>query len=235
MNNICTLEEKQSMLANSHLFKNIDSNDLKSLAKYTKFKTYKNREVVCHRGDPGSQMFLIVSGRVGLYTDSDEGKELGFGFLNQGDVFGEIALLDGGVRTATVKAIDITTLLVIEKRDFLPFLEKKPKVSIQLLSTMASRLRSTDEHFEDIFFRNLPGRLAKKFLGLAEDYGHETDTGIEIDMKLSQSEIGKFTGATRESINKQMRAWEADGLIGCHKGFITIKEKEKLEDISELS
>ena len=232
---ICTLEEKRDLLASSQLFRNISPSDLENLAKYSKLKTYKNREIVCRRGDFGTQMFLIASGRVTLHTDSDEGKELGFGFLNRGDVFGEIALLDGGVRTATVKAIESTSLLVIEKRDFLPFLEKNPKVAIQLLSTMARRLRTTDEHFEDIFFRNLPGRLAKKFIGLAEDYGNETDNGIEIDLKLSQGEIGKLTGATRESINKQMRAWEADGLIDCTKGFITIKEMDKLEDISELS
>jgi len=231
---IYTLEEKRDLLASSHLFRNIDKVDLEHLAKYTKLKSFKNREVVCRRGDLGTQMFLIASGRVTLHTDSDEGKELGFGFLNKGDVFGEIALLDGGVRTATVKAIEKTELLVIERRDFLPFLEKTPRAALQLLSTMAARLRSTDEHFEDIFFRNLPGRLAKKFLGLAENYGRETDKGIEIDLKLSQGEIGKLTGATRESVNKQMRAWEADGLIDCTKGFITIKDPDKLEELSDF-
>jgi len=231
---IYTLEEKRDLLASSHLFRNIDKSDLELLAKYTKLKVFKNREVICRRGDLGSQMYLIANGRVTLHTDSDEGKELGFGFLNKGDVFGEIALFDGGVRTATVKAIEKTELLIIERRDFLPFLEKTPKAALQLLSTMAARLRSTDEHFEDIFFRNLPGRLAKKFLGLAESYGRETDKGIEIDLKLSQGEIGKLTGATRESINKQMRAWEADGLIDCTKGFITIKNPDKLEELSDL-
>jgi len=231
---IYTLEEKRDLLASSHLLRNIDKSDLEQLAKYTKLKAFKNREVVCRRGDLGTQMFLIANGRVTLHTDSDEGKELGFGFLNKGDVFGEIALLDGGVRTATVKAIEKTELLVIERRDFLPFLEKTPRAALQLLSTMAARLRSTDEHFEDIFFRNLPGRLAKKFLGLAENYGRETEKGIEIDLKLSQGEIGKLTGATRESINKQMRAWEADGLIDCTKGFITIKDPDKLEELSDF-
>ena len=231
---ISSLEEKRDLLANSHLFKNIAKNDLEQLAKYSKLKTFKNRDIVCRRGEPGTQMYIIALGRVTLLTDSDEGKELGFGFLNKGEVFGEIALLDGGVRTATVKAIEKTELLVIERRDFLPFLEKSPKAALQLLSTLAGRLRSTDEHFEDIFFRNLPGRLAKKFLGLAESYGRETDEGIEIELKLSQGEIGKLTGATRESINKQMRAWEADGLIDCTKGVITIKDQEKLEDISDI-
>lgn len=226
-------EQKQKLLANSSLFQNIDYRDLETIAKYAKVKSAKTREVVCRRGDTGSQMFIIARGRVSLHTDSDEGKELGFGFMREGDIFGEIALLDGGERTATVKAIEATELLVIEKRDFLAFLEKTPKVAIQLLATMAQRLRRTDEHFEDIFFRNLPGRLAKKFLGLAETYGQETEDGIQIDLKLSQGEIGKFTGATRESVNKQMRAWEAEGLINCKKGWITILEPDRLEELTD--
>jgi len=228
-----TLEEKRDLLANSSLFNNVDAQDLEGLARYAKIKIFKNREVICRKGDMGSQMFVIANGRVTLHTDSDEGKELSFGFLSQGDIFGEIALLDSGERTATVKAIEATEILVIERRDFIPFLEKSPKVAVQLLGTMAQRLRRTDEHFEDIFFRNLPGRMAKKFLGLAESYGQETDNGIQIELKLSQGEIGKLTGATRESVNKQMRAWEAAGLIDCTKGYITIKDQDKLEDLTE--
>ena len=226
-------EQKQKLLANCKLFQNIEISDLETIAKYAKVKSAKTREIICQRGDTGSQMFIIARGRVTLHTDSDEGKELGFGFMREGDIFGEIALFDGGERTATVKAIEPTELLVIEKRDLMAFIEKTPKVAIQLLATMAQRLRRTDEHFEDIFFRNLPGRLAKKFLGLAEVYGQETEKGVQIDLKLSQGEIGKFTGATRESVNKQMRAWEAEGLINCNKGWITILELEKLEELTE--
>jgi len=230
-----TLEEKCSLLANSRLFANVHVKVLETLARYAKTKVFKNKEVICRRGDVGTQMYIIAKGKVTLHTDSDEGKELGFGFMNEGDVFGEIAMFDGGERTATVKAIELTEILVIEKRDFIPFIEREPKVAVQLLTTLAGRLRSADEHFEDIFFRNLPGRLAKKFLGLAEEYGHETDEGIEIELKLSQGEIGKLTGATRESINKQMRTWEIAGLIGCKKGIVTIKDSEALEDISEIA
>lgn len=230
-----TLEEKCNLLANGNLFKSIPLKTLESLAKYAKTKSFKSRGVICRRGDLGSQMYIIAKGRVTIITDSDEGKELALGFMNVGDVFGEIAMFDGGERTATVKAIEPTEILVIEKRDFIPFIEKEPKVAVQLLTTLASRLRSADEHFEDIFFRNLPSRLAKKFLGLAQDYGHETSTGVQIDLKLSQGEIGKLTGATRESINKQMRAWEVDGLIDCQKGIVTIKDPEALEEISDYA
>lgn len=229
------LDQKCELLVNSSLFQNVSPAALEGLARYAKIKSYKAREEICRRGDTGNQIFIIAKGKVSLHTDSDEGKELGFGFMGFGDIFGEIAILDGGERTATVKAMEPTELLVLEKRDLMPFLEKNPGVAIQLLATLALRLRKTDEHFEDIFFRNLPGRLAKKFIGLAETYGQEVDGGVYINLKLSQGEIGKLTGTTRESVNKQMRAWEAEGLIDCKKGFITIKEFDKLEDIAEMA
>ncbi len=230
---IRTSEEKQQIIRNCAMFHNVPDSALASLAQFSKSKDIKNREVICHRGESGSSMFFIVSGKVNLNTDSDEGKELTFSILAPGDFFGEIALLDGGPRTATVKALERTELLVIERRYFLPFLEKNPKVAIHLLSTLASRLRKTDELYQDTIFLNLPGRLAKRFLGLADEYGKETNKGLELGIKLSQGDLGKLTGATRESINKQIKAWEDEGIIICENGQIIIPEPEKLEAISE--
>ncbi|MDH5545149.1 MAG: Crp/Fnr family transcriptional regulator [Gammaproteobacteria bacterium] len=226
-------EDKQSLIARSYLFNQVPEWQLKGLAQYAKVKSYKKREVVFRRGDLGTQMYFIVRGSVSLTTDSDEGKELTFGLLGPGDIFGEIAMLDGGERTATVKTIESSELLVIEKRDFVPFLEKNPKVAISLLSTIASRVRKADELCEDNFFKNLPNRLAKRFLGLADNYGRETETGVEIGMKLSQGDIGKLAGASRESINKQLKAWEEDGLISVENGYITIREVERMEDLCD--
>lgn len=230
---IVAREGKEALIAQSYLFAQVPEWQLKGLAQYAKSKTYKKREVVFRRGDLGTQMYIIVRGAVSLTTDSEEGKELTFGLLGPGDIFGEIAMLDGGERTATVKAIEPTELLVIEKRDFVPFLEKNPKVAILLLSTLASRVRTADELCEDNFFRNLPSRLAKRFLGLADSYGNETDHGVTIGMKLSQGDIGKLAGASRESINKQLKAWEEDGLISVENGMITIREIERMEDLCD--
>ncbi|MDX1810954.1 MAG: Crp/Fnr family transcriptional regulator [Gammaproteobacteria bacterium] len=228
-----SLSDKCELLVGSSLFQNVPAAALEALARYAKIKSFKNREEICRRGELGSQLFIIARGKVSLHTDSDDGKELGFGFMGAGDIFGEIAVLAGGERTATVKAIEPTEIMVLEKRDLIPFLDKNPNVAIQLLATLAQRLRTTDEHFEDIFFRNLPGRLAKKFIDLARSYGEEVDDGVYIKLKLSQGEIGKLTGATRESVNKQMRAWENAGLIKCEKGFITITDFDALEDLSD--
>ena len=233
MEDLIDKDRKRQLISRSALFSNVPEQELDELATYAKSRKFASRKAVFQQNDTGTQMFIIASGRVTLLSESDEGKELAFGILGPGDIFGEIALLDGGTRTCAVKTLEPTILLVIERRDFLPFLEKHPKVAVTLLSTLASRLRKTDELFGDTYFRNLPSRLAKRFLGLAESYGRETDVGVEIGVKLSQGDISKLAGATRESINRQMKAWEEEGLIELKQGYITLREKKKLEDLLE--
>lgn len=116
---------------------------------------------------------------------------------------------------------------------FIAFLERHPTVAIRLLGTLALRLRLTNELFEDTIFRNLPARLAKRLLILADNCGQETAEGTRIDLKLSQQDIGNMIGTSRESVNKQMRTWEDEGLIRFRKGYVTITQPEKLEDLAE--
>jgi CRP/FNR family cyclic AMP-dependent transcriptional regulator len=228
-------QDKHQLLSKSILFSQLDIKDLDKLIRFMKSKHFKAREVIFHKADPGNQMCIITSGRVKLSTLSEEGKEMMYGMLEPGDIFGEISLLDGEQRSATVTATKPTDLLIIERRDLIPFLEQHPKVAIKLLAILASRLRKTDEIFEDTLFRNLPSKLAKKLLALADDYGEQTARGVKINLKLSQQEIGNLVGTSRESINKQLRAWEGDGLLTFHKGYITILQPDELEDLLYLS
>lgn len=231
---ICADSVKCELLANSFMFSQLPARDLERLARFAKFKQVKAREVIIHKADRGNQMSVVVKGRVKLSTLSDEGKEMTFGVLETGEIFGEISLLDGQHRSATVTAIEPTELLVIERRDFIPFLEQHPKVAIKLLAILAYRLRLTDEIFEDTLFRNLPSRLAKKFLMLADKYGEQIPQGVKINLKLSQQEIGNLVGTSRESVNKQMRAWEDEGLIAFNKGYVTILKPDELEELIDL-
>jgi CRP/FNR family cyclic AMP-dependent transcriptional regulator len=223
-------QDKHQLLSKSILFSQLDIKVLDRLIRFMKSKHFKAREVIFHKADPGNQMCIIINGRVKLSTLSEEGKEMMFGMLEPGDIFGEISLLDGEQRSATVTATKPT-----ERRDLIPFLEQHPLVAIKLLAILAARLRKTDEIFEDTLFRTLPSKLAKKLLALADDYGEQTARGVKISLKLSQQEIGNLVGTSRESINKQLRAWEDEGLLTFHKGYITILQPDELEDLLYLS
>jgi CRP-like cAMP-binding protein len=219
------------LLSESFLFNELSARELDDIVDFIKIRSTKAREVIVRKSDPGKEMFFIVDGKVSLSTVSEDGKELTFGILGKGDMFGEISLFDNMERTATVTAVEPTELLILEQRHLIPFIKENPDIAIKLLRAMALRLRYTDQLFEDAMFKQLPGRLAKKILSLADDFGQATEDGVRISVKLSQNDIGKMSGASRESVNKQMRIWEEEGLIHFDKGYITVNKKEELETL----
>lgn len=231
MSSVIEHNHKRILLGESFLFNTLSTDELNELANQVKIKNAKPKQIIFHKSEPGKQMFIIADGKVSVSTYSEDGKELSFGILGKGELFGEIALFDNKERTATVTAIEATQLLVVEQTPFINFIKQNPEVAIKLLGAMAGRLRKTDQFYEDTTFRQLPGRLAKKLLALAENFGTDTGQGIEISIKLSQNDIGKMSGASRESVNKQMKIWENDGLIRFEKGYITIQQPNLLEGI----
>lgn len=227
------IADKVLILRHSALFAQIPGEELQKLVQFVKVQEIGPRQVIFHKGDAGAQVYLIVSGRVKVTTLSEEGKEIVFEILDAGEVFGEISLLDGKERTATVTTMGKCRVLVLERRDFIPFLEQHPRVAIQLLTTVCSRLRATDELVEDTLFRNLPARLAKKLLSLAETYGEPAPEGVRIQLKLSQQELGQLVGTSRESVNKQLRIWERKGLIGVAQRYITLHDRGALDLLAQ--
>jgi len=221
------------LLSESFLFDELSRAELDDIVEFTKTRNVKAREVIVRKADPGNEMFIIIDGKVSLSTISEDGKELTFGILGKGDMFGEISIFDNLERTATVTSVEPTQLLILEQQHLIPFIKQNSEVAIKLLRAMALRLRYTDQLFEDAMFKQLPGRLAKKILSLASHFGQDTIDGVRISVKLSQNDIGKMSGASRESVNKQMRVWEEEGLIRFDKGYITINRKEELEAFIE--
>lgn len=225
-------EEKQRLLAAIPLFRGLPAEDLDGLVSIARTQALAKREQLFHKGDEGSQIYAVVSGKLKALTTSGEGDDVVFSILGPREVIGEISLLAGTARTATVSAIDPCLLLKIERRDFLSFLREHPEVATNLLAVMARRLKRVSELLEDTLFLNLPIRLAKKLTTLAHDYGEKTDSGTRINLKLSQEEWGDLVGTTRESVNKQIRTWTEEGLISVDRGYIVIHRPTDLEKLA---
>lgn len=215
--------EKATLLSRSMLFADLAEQELKDLAELAHFRHIEARQVVCQQGFRGEQMFAIVSGRVKVAVSSEDGKEAIFAVLGPGDFFGEISLLDGLGRSASVTAVDAGEILVIGRESFLRFLERHPVVAIKLMAVLCKRLRAADSLIEDIHFLSLPDRLAKALTTLAERHGQQTGEGMRIDLRISQEELGNLVGAARESVNKQLKAWEAQGKLSTAHGQMIIK------------
>jgi len=227
-----TQEQKRGLLANVPLLQGLAPEELDALIPAARTVSLKSREELFHKGDEGAQVYVLISGTLKALTTSKEGDDVVFSILGPGEVLGEIALLGGTPRTATVTAIDPSELLIIDRRDFIAFLRNHPDVAIKLLDVLAQRLKRVSELVEDTLFLNLPLRFAKKLLSLSQRYGQSHDRGLRLDLKLSQEEWGDLVGTTRESINKQLRSWTEDGLITVDHGYIIIRDRRELEKLA---
>lgn len=227
-------DAKRALLAKVPLFAGLGPRELDELAAASRVRRYKAREEIFHKGDPGAQLYVVADGRLKALTTSMEGDDVVFSIMGAGEVFGEIALFSEGARTATVAAIDACELLILDRRDFMAYLKRHPDVSAQLLGLLAARLKRVSEFVEDTHFLNLPVRLAKKLSTFAEAYGERTADGIRINLKLSQEEWGDLVGATRESINKQMRSWGEEGLIRMDQGYVVLLKPDEVERLASF-
>jgi CRP-like cAMP-binding protein len=170
-----------------------------------------------------------LQGRVKISTMSAEGKEVVLNILGTGELFGEIALIDGKDRSADATVMESAELVVIDARDFMPFLEARPDLATRLLVMLCERFRWVNDLYEDAVFMHLPARLAKHLIRLGESFGDESDDGVRIGIKLSQQDLGNLMGTTRESVNKQMRTWIDGGIVSVDQGIITILDQDRLE------
>jgi CRP-like cAMP-binding protein len=230
------LVDKKEVLRNHFLFSELTPEESESLLAYARVERYPAGAIIFLKGSPGRGMLAVLRGTVRISASSAEGREIVLNTIRPGEVFGEIALLDGKERSADATASEECELLVIERRDFIPFLESRPRLALRLLAIICERLRRTTEQVEDVLFLNLSARLAKTLLRLAETDGRQVATGWRIERRVSQRELGNMIGLSRESVNKQLAQWEDEGLIARdERGGITLTDRETLETLAEAA
>ncbi|HEX9463710.1 MAG TPA: Crp/Fnr family transcriptional regulator [Alphaproteobacteria bacterium] len=225
--------DKRQALAGHFLFRHLSEAEVDGLLTRARVQRHKAGAVIFRQGDPGHGLVAVLSGEVKITSPSVSGKEIVLNIINPGEVFGEIALLDGKARSADAVAIAACELLVIDRRDFVPFLEARPALCIRLLAVLCERLRKTSEQVQDLLFLDLRARLAKTLLRLGEAHGQAAPGGREISLKLSQRELGNLVGRSRESVNKQLREWQDAKLIRFQAGRLIIRDVAALERQSE--
>jgi len=228
--------DKRAMVASIPIFSDLDDDELDGLLDIAMTRTLDADEVLCRRGDEGSEVYTIMDGRLKATAEGADGRELVFAIMESGEVIGEIALFDGERRSLSVTALEPSRLLVIHRPDFLRFLARHSAVAIKLLAALARRVRGVTDLVEDAVFMSVTARLAKRLVMLARLYGEQTGDGTRIGLKLSQRELGELIGASRETVNKQLRAWVDEGIVTWGEdGQITITTPEGLETLAMLS
>jgi CRP/FNR family cyclic AMP-dependent transcriptional regulator len=221
--------DKLSLLRNHPLFRDLPPAVIEHLGSYMKTRRVARGASIFAKGDPGTGLMGVLAGAVKVSVASADGKDIVLNIFHEGEVFGEIALLDGRPRTADAIAMSDCELIVIERRDFVPFLSGHPDVMLKFIEILCSRLRRTSEQVQDITFLNLPTRLAKTLLQLT---AAEDGSAMRRKAAITQREISQMIGMSRESTNKQLRAWAKRGWIRLERGGVGVVAPDKLAAIA---
>jgi CRP-like cAMP-binding protein len=221
--------DKRALLKSTDLFGSLSARHIERLAACVVSKSVPRATAICAKGDLGSSLFVICHGAVKITSPSVDGHDALFRLLSKGDIFGEIALLDGRPRTADAVAITDCEMFVIERRDFLPIMREEPEVALRMIEILCDRVRRTTEQAENLMFMPLRGRLAKVLLQLSEGDGRNGERKAVV----TQKDLGNLIGMSRESTNRQLRVWEDRGWVRLERGGIVILAAKELERIAE--
>lgn len=211
------------------LFSGLPDRDLERIADLMVTKRYKKHNLIFFEDDLGQNLFIIKKGRVKISRIDESGGEVIFAILGEGDFFGELSIIDGLTRSATVTSIEDVELLVLWRGDFIDILEKYPQIAITLLKELASRIRKSDTQIKSLSLKDAKGRVATTLIRLAEDIGIIHSGEVVIKRLPLQKDLANIAGTSRETISRVIRKLETEGYFIKRKNSLRFKDYEKFK------
>lgn len=218
-----------TVLANVELFKELTEEERANLASLMTETSLKRGESLFHEGDDGDRLYVVTDGKVKLSHTADDGRENLIAVLGPGEIIGELTLFDLGARSSTVTAIAATSLLSLSHKDMMEYLDSHPALAKSMLRELAKRLRNTNQQMADLVFSDVPGRVAKALLDLAERFGERTPEGIYVAHDLTQEELAHLVGASRETVNKSLADFTSRGWIRLEGRAVLLIQVQRLQ------
>ena len=222
------MEEQVGTLGSSPLFAALDDEEQVALRRTMVEVRLSRGETLFNEGDPGDRLYVVTQGKVKLGRTAADGRENLLAVLGPGEMFGELSLFDPGPRTATATAVTAVTLSGMGHDDLQPLLMQRPEVAGRLLQALARRLRRTNEAMADLVFSDVPGRVAKALLDLAERFGQPSEAGLHVHHDLTQEELAQLVGASRETVNKALADFASRGWLRLEGKSVVILDRERL-------
>ena len=206
------------------MFADLGPDELQRISGLCHTRQLGGGESLFRKGDPGDALFGVRRGQIRIETGASDGNRQTLNLMGPGDLFGEVAVLDGQSRTSDATAGEPTEVFVLRRDDLLGHLEREPKVAIKIIMLLCRRIRWQSERMEESALQPLPVRLARRLCALASDYGSE--------VHISQEQLGVFVGAARESVNRQLQLWRKDGILDLQRGRILLQNMAKLTAVA---
>jgi len=217
------------MLERNRLFRGLPAATIQQIAALAIRRPYKSGAIVFSQADPGDALYGVITGKMRISAGTPDGKEVFLNIMEPGDTFGEIALLDGHHRTATASATAPTELMIILREHFLGLLQREPKLVTHLLQLLCQRIRWTSGLAEESALLGVPARLAARLLSLAKLHGRATPDGVHLT--ISQEEVARFLGVSRQIVNQYLQNWKAKRWVNLGRGKIIIRAENALQAV----
>jgi CRP/FNR family transcriptional regulator, cyclic AMP receptor protein len=223
------ISQTADFLATIPLFSGLQRDELQRFADLTRERSYPKGSVILFQDDPGDSLFVLRSGRVKVVLIGEDGREVILGVLEPGAHFGELALIDDQPRSAHVIAMEDANLLILRREDFRRRVEANPSVAWALLTELSRRLRRADVKIGGLVLLDVPGRIARLLLDLADEAGNDS-----IEKPLTHQTIAQMIGASRETVSRAMKEFQDSGLITVERRKIAVGNREALEKRSQV-
>lgn len=216
------------------LFSALDAEHRAALLAHCTPRSYARGDTIFARGEPGSLIYIIETGRVEVSVTSRRGRRTILNQMGPGEVLGELAMIDGGTRSADAVAATDTTGRVLTRQHFLMCLEDNPAMAIAIVQDVGSKLRALTELHANQIAMDGGARLATVLLRLFDKWGEALPTGeLRLEQEISQSDLGDFAGLARENVNRYMRGWRAKGFLRLDGGRLVLSDRGAFEDLAE--
>jgi CRP/FNR family transcriptional regulator, cyclic AMP receptor protein len=223
----------RELLGRLPLFQGVPGGALDEIVRSVRLRGFGRGTVIFHKDDPGNQLYVILKGAVSITLPSSDGKDLVLAILSPGDFFGELSLFDEEPRSATAVAVaDETQTLILPRDGFIGPLTKYPQMALQILGLLSRRLREADALAQESALLDLPGRLARRLLELADRHGQREGQKIRIVLRLTQSDLASLVGATRVATNRQLQRFQQQGMVSWQSQQITLLKPEALRRLA---
>jgi len=216
-----------SFLENVPIFAELEEPELKRIEKLGLRKKYKKGNIVVLEKEMGAALFVIISGKVKIVRTDEDGREVILSIFGPGEFFGEMSLLDGLARSASVVALAKAELFMIHRRDFLKLLQEHPQVAISLLGELTTRLRKADTQIKSLSLKDASGRVANVILMLADDIGVFRKGKVEIDELPLQQDMANMAGTSRETVSRMIHQFIREGHLQLDGNKLTINDYEE--------
>lgn len=222
------LHVDEDILARAGIFQGMDAASISALLKDLVPETFRKGDTIIREGEPGDKLYIIVEGKLKLSRTAPDGRENLLTILGPSDMFGELSIFDPAPRTSSAICVTDVRTYTMDRAALRRWLDAQPQIAEQLLRVLARRLRRTNNSLADLIFTDVPGRVAKALLQLAQRFGSQEGNTVRVNHDLTQEEIAQLVGASRETVNKALAEFAHRGWIRLEGKSVVICESEHL-------